>query len=80
MKWMLAGAAVAAFMTAFGSTASASVCSTDCDHSYGVCNGLNGGNAQQICMPKWMQCKKSCAAPAGRTPTKVSNITPKPKH
>lgn len=80
MKWMLAGAAVAAFTIAFGGAASASMCSNDCDHNYGVCNGLNGGNAQQICMPKWMQCKRSCSAAAKPAAMKVSNTTPKPKH
>ncbi len=62
MKVMLAGAAVAAFTMAFGSAASATICTNQCDHSYSICNTMNGGNAQQICMPKWMQCKKACTA------------------
>ena len=64
MKVMLAGAAVAAFTMAFGGAASATICTNQCNHSYSICNTMNGGNAQQICMPKWMQCKKACTAPA----------------
>ena len=71
MKWMLAGAAVAAFTMALGGSASATICTNDCDHSYGICNTQNGGNAQQICMPKWMQCKKVCAQPTKTTPAKT---------
>jgi hypothetical protein len=78
MKWLVAGVAAATLSFAFVGAASASICGSECDHSYSVCNGLNGGNAQQICMPKWMQCKKSCTAPA-KSVTKVSNVTPKPK-
>jgi hypothetical protein len=78
MKWMLAGAAVAALSMMLGGTASASICSNSCDHNYSVCNQVNGGNAQPVCMPKWMQCKKSCMAPP-RAATKVVNVTPAPK-
>jgi hypothetical protein len=74
MKVLLAGAAVAAFSIAFGGAASATICTNTCAHEYTVCNNSNGGNAQQICMPKWMQCKKACAAPAKPT------LMTKPKH
>jgi len=76
MKRLLAGAALVLSVSSAGA-ASATVCSNDCNHSYSVCNSLNGGNAQPICMPKWMQCKKACEAPA-KAPTRVSNVTPKP--
>ena len=80
MKWMLAGAALAVSMGAFGGVASATtMCATDCNRAFNQCNVANGANGQQACMPTWMQCKRSCLAPA-RTPTKVANITPKPKH
>jgi hypothetical protein len=79
MKVLLAGAAVAAFMTAFGGAASATmICTNDCNHAYNVCNAMNGGSAQQVCMPKWMQCKKSCSAPA--KPTPISTAPTKPRH
>ncbi len=74
MKWMLAGA-VAALSVSLAGAASATVCTSSCNHDYSVCNSLNGGNAQQMCMPKWMQCKKACNAPAV---TPVKAITPKP--
>jgi hypothetical protein len=77
MKQLLAGAAAAALMLGFAGVASATICTNDCNRTYSICNSLNGGNAQQICMPKWMQCKKACDAPA-KAPTKVSNVTPKP--
>ncbi len=67
MKVLLAGAAVAAFSIAFGAAASATICTNACDHQYTICNNTNGGNAQPICMPKWMQCKKACATPAKPT-------------
>ena len=76
MKGMLAGA-LAVLTISFAGAASATVCTTSCDHDYGVCNTVNGGSAQQICMPKWFQCKKSCSAPA-KAPVRVSNVTPKP--
>jgi hypothetical protein len=79
MKVMLAGAAVAVFMTAFGGVASASICSNQCNQDYSTCNSLNGGAAQQVCMPKWMQCKKACNAPAPAPPTKISTVKVKPK-
>ena len=78
MRWMLTAAAAAAFTMSLGGVAAASVCGSACDHNYGLCNGLNGANAQSVCMPKWMQCKKACTAPV-KAPTKVVNITPTPK-
>jgi hypothetical protein len=79
MKWMLAGAALAVSMSAFGGAAmAASMCANDCNRTFNQCNLANGANGQQACMPSWMQCKKACNGPT-RTPTKVSNITPKPK-
>lgn len=81
MKWVLGVSAAALISLAGGGAANASVCSNSCDHNYSVCNALNGGNAQQMCMPKWFQCKKSCTAtPPARTPTRVSNVTPPQKH
>ena len=77
MKTMLFGA-VAILTVSLAGAASATICTNTCDHDYSVCNGLNGGNAQQMCMPKWFQCKKSCTAPA-KAPVKVSNVTPKPR-
>ena len=79
MKRMLAGAAFAVFTVAFGGAAMANIiCSSDCDRTFNQCNVANGANGQQACMPGWMQCKKACSAPA-KPPTKVSNVTPKPK-
>jgi hypothetical protein len=77
MRWIIAGAAAAGLMIGFASAADATMCTNDCNHSYSVCNTQNGGNAQRICMPKWMQCKKTCDAPA-KAPIKVSNVAPKP--
>jgi hypothetical protein len=79
MKWMLAGAALAVSMSAFGGAAMASsMCASDCNRTFNQCNNVNGANGQQVCMPSWMQCKKACSGTL-RTTTKVSNITPKPK-
>jgi hypothetical protein len=78
MKQLLLGFVCATFIGA--AAASASVCTTSCNHDYSVCNTLNGGSAQGVCMPKWMQCKKTCLGGPAKTPTKVSNMTPAPKH
>lgn len=74
MKSTLLGAAFAALAMTTAAPASATMCSNSCDHNYSICNAQNGGNAQQICMPKWMQCKKACEAPA-KAPIKVSNTS-----
>ncbi len=79
MKWLVSGAAVAVLASAWAGGASATVCSNACNHDYSVCNALHGDSAQPICMPKWMQCKKACIAPAKAPPTKVSNVTIAPK-
>lgn len=78
MKWMLAGIALATLSMTSLTTARATVCSDQCNRNYGACNNLNGANGQQLCMPRWMQCKKTCAAPP--KPTKVLNVsrTPRP--
>ncbi len=78
MKWLLAGAACAVLALGAAGAAGASPCSQTCDRDYGVCNAANGGNAQQACMPKWMQCKKVCSG-ATRAPTKVSTAPTPPK-
>ncbi len=79
MKWMLAGAVLAVSMSAFGGAATAaSMCASDCNRTFNQCNLSNGANGQQVCMPGWMQCKKACNGTAA--PTRVSNVTPKPKH
>ena len=78
MRFLLIGAAVAALTISYGSAQASTVCSSSCDHEYSTCNTLNGGSAQQLCMPKWMQCKKACTAPV-KAPTRVSNISTAPK-
>jgi hypothetical protein len=79
MKELIAGAAVAVLTLAFATTAGATICTNECDHTYNQCSAVNGANAQPACMPGWMQCKKACNAPA-KPITKVSNVTVKPKH
>jgi len=78
MKWMLAGITCATLSLTSITKANASVCSAQCDHNYGTCNSVNGANGQQVCMPKWMQCKKICASPP--KPAKVATVSrPPPK-
>jgi opacity protein-like surface antigen len=74
MKCMLLGAALAVLAMTAAGPASATMCTNSCDHNYSICNAENGGNGQQTCMPKWMQCKKACEAPA-KAPIKVSNTS-----
>ncbi len=42
--------------------ASASQCTQACDKSYQDCSATSGNN--QVCLPKWGQCKKACSGPA----------------
>jgi len=78
MKGLFAGAAIAVLTLAFAGSAGATICTNTCDHTYSQCSAANGDNAQSACMPGWMQCKKSCSAPA-KPITKISNVTVKPK-
>ena len=77
--------ALAALMTAAlfatAAPASAGVCTSDCTAAYTACSSANGANGQQVCQPKWMQCRKACAgpvAPAKTTPVKLTTTPAKP--
>ena len=81
MKSIYLAAAAISGVVLFASVtpASASTCASDCNTTYSACNSANGANGQSICMPKWMQCKKSCSAPVAmkaKAKTPPLNVTP----
>lgn len=62
---MAAGAAVLALL-GIQPAAAATQCVQACDHTYQECSANSANN--QVCLPKWGQCKKACTGPVATKP------------